>query len=260
MTTRTLALILSLLGSPALAQAPAPAGAAPDAAEQAEAPPAPAEAAPEPAALPAAEVVPAVLTTNESTAPGRPAAAAPGPAQVSAAPETSPDLTDPASGPGAPMAAPPAAPGTSEGGAPPDPASAPPAPARLTGAAPAAPAPPATPWPSGIEQRPGGGLRLRLATEAPDAAARRAIEEIGRRLAATPAGRITVEVQVSGHPRDASLARRAALGRAQAVKAALVAGGLPDTRIDLRPLGRLDPPADLVDILPPGAARAAAPR
>ena len=49
-------------------------------------------------------------------------------------------------------------------------------------------------------------------------------------------------------------ARRASLARAQAVKAALVAGGLPATRVDLRPLGRLAEAADRVDVLPPGVA------
>ncbi|HYF06693.1 MAG TPA: hypothetical protein VD970_03665 [Acetobacteraceae bacterium] len=143
---------------------------------------------------------------------------------------------------------------------PPDPAPAPPDPARLNGGPAPLPPPPPAGWPTGAELQGGGALRLRITGPGPDAAQARAIEEIGRRLAAGPAGRVTVEVQVSEHPRDVSLARRLSLARAQAVKAALVAGGLEATRIDLRPLGRLDPPADLVDILPPGARSPTAPR
>ncbi|WP_198373534.1 OmpA family protein, partial [Roseomonas rosulenta] len=87
-----------------------------------------------------------------------------------------------------------------------------------------------------------------------DPAQATALAALGRALAALPAGRITVEAQVSGPANDASMARRASLARAQAVKAALVAGGLPATRIDLRPLGRLPAGADRVDVLPPGVA------
>ena len=54
--------------------------------------------------------------------------------------------------------------------------------------------------------------------------------------------------------KDVSAARRLSLTRAQAVKSALVAGGLTPTRIDLRPLGRLSGAQDTVDILPPGVA------
>jgi len=188
----------------------------------------------------------------EAPAPADPAAAAPSPAQVPAAAPTNPTLTDPAAGPAAPGPAAPA-PAQEQAPVPPEPAAAPPAPARLNGAATAAPTPAQAAWPAGMVLLDNGALRLRLAADAPDAAQRRAIEEIGRRLAAIPAGRVVVEVQVSGYPRDHSLARRQALSRALAVKAALVAGGLEATRIDLRPLGRLDPPADFVDILPPGA-------
>jgi hypothetical protein len=45
--------------------------------------------------------------------------------------------------------------------------------------------------------------------------------------------------------------------RALAVKAALAEGGLPPTRIDLRPQGRTEEAADAVDVLPPEAPRAA---
>jgi hypothetical protein len=140
---------------------------------------------------------------------------------------------------------------------PPEPPPAPPAPARLApeGAA-MVPSPPAPgpALPPGIAPLPDGGVRVEMAGAAPDAAQVAALAVLGRALAAIPAGRITVEAQVSGPANDASMARRASLARAQAVKAALVAGGLPATRVDLRPLGRVGDGADRVDVLPPGVA------
>lgn len=139
---------------------------------------------------------------------------------------------------------------------PPEPPPAPPAPPRL--APEGAPAPamptPGDPLPPGMAMLPTGGVRLALDSAVLDPAQARALEVLGRGLAALPAGRITVEAQVSGPANDVSAARRASLARAQAVKAALVAGGLPATRIDLRPLGRLGAGADRVDVLPPGVA------
>jgi hypothetical protein len=119
-----------------------------------------------------------------------------------------------------------------------------------------APASPAAgpPLPAGMAALPDGCVRIGLGAGGLEPAQARALEALGRALAALPAGRITVEAQVSGPANDVSLARRASLARAQAVKAALVAGGLAATRIDLRPLGRLPGAADRVDVLPPGVA------
>ena len=139
----------------------------------------------------------------------------------------------------------------------PEPAPAPPAPPRLAseGAAMVPQQPAGGPaLPPGMEALDGGGVRLVMAGDGPDAAQLRALEALGRALAALPSGRIAVEAQVSGPANDVSTARRASLARAQAVKAALVAGGLEPTRIDLRPLGRLAAGADRVDVLPPGVA------
>jgi outer membrane protein OmpA-like peptidoglycan-associated protein len=85
------------------------------------------------------------------------------------------------------------------------------------------------------------------------------LAEIGRRLAAAHAqgsGRITIEGHASGPVADASAARRVSLARATAVRDALVAGGLEETRIDVRALGRTNAALDAADILPPGAVRA----
>jgi hypothetical protein len=82
-----------------------------------------------------------------------------------------------------------------------------------------------------------------------------ALAEIGRSLGerAVGTGRITIEAQASGPAEDASAARRLSLGRAEAVRQALAAGGLATTRVDLRPLGRTAQGLDCADILPPNA-------
>ncbi|TDH62871.1 hypothetical protein E2C06_09260 [Dankookia rubra] len=147
-----------------------------------------------------------------------------------------------------------------------DPAPAPPAPADLAarpGLAQPAPAPPATrPFtlPPGMEALPDGAWRLRF-PEGKDAAPRAAdaaLAELGRRLAAGPEGRVVLFAQASGPAADVSTARRLSLARGLAVKEALVAGGLPATRIDIRPMGRTEEAADAVDVQPPGTR--AAPR
>jgi outer membrane protein OmpA-like peptidoglycan-associated protein len=136
---------------------------------------------------------------------------------------------------------------------PPDPAPTPPPPVQLTPLRPQTPQP--TPGPlQGLQSLPQGGFRLRMTGAELTAAQTAAVQALGRELAALPQGRITVESQVAGPANDISAARRLSLARAQAIKSALVAGGLTPTRIDLRPLGRLSAPEDAVDILPPGVA------
>ena len=136
---------------------------------------------------------------------------------------------------------------------PPEPTPAPPPPVQLTPLRPQTPQAVAGPL-QGLHNLPQGGFRLRMTGTDLTAAQTAAVQALGRDLAALPRGRITVEAQVAGPAEDVSAARRLSLARAQAVKSALVAGGLTPTRIDLRPLGRLSAPQDAVDILPPGVA------
>lgn len=144
-----------------------------------------------------------------------------------------------------------------------DPAPAPPTPAAL-GAAPRreqpAPEEPAIVLPHGLEALSGGAFRVTFPAGEDSVAepAADALGQLGRRLAAHGTGRVTLLAWVSGPEADVSAARRRSLARGLAVKAALVAGGLPTTRIDLRPLGRGAPPADAVEITPPPAPAAAA--
>ena len=156
---------------------------------------------------------------------------------------------------GSPVSAEPAAPAA--------PALAPPPPVRL-GPAGAATVPeaaqraaPAAPLP-GLEARPEGGWRLRFppgSEAALPAGTPASLAELGRRLARQPAGRITVVAQVSGPASDVSVARRLSLARGLAVKEALAAGGLAETRIDIRPAGRTEDAIDAVDVLPPAVPR-----
>jgi len=136
---------------------------------------------------------------------------------------------------------------------PPEPAPAPPPPVQLTPLRPQTPQPLARQL-QGLHSLPQGGFRLRMTSAELNPAQASALQALARELAALPQGRITVEAQVAGPADDISAARRLSLARAQAVKSALVAGGLTPTRIDLRPLGRLSTPRDAVDILPPGVA------
>jgi hypothetical protein len=110
-----------------------------------------------------------------------------------------------------------------------------------------------------MEQLPGGAVRLHLSQQdsGPGAAARAALGQLGARFAADPAGRVTIQAQVSDPGADVSTARRLSLSRGLAVRQALVAGGIEETRVDVRALGRTPDALDVVDILPPGAARTA---
>jgi hypothetical protein len=117
--------------------------------------------------------------------------------------------------------------------------------------------------PAGLSALPGGGWRVAFRAgqaELPQGLAP-ALAEIGRGLGerAAGGGRITIEAQASGPAEDASVARRLSLGRAEAVRQALAAGGLATTRVDLRPLGRTAQGLDCADILPPPQPGAAPP-
>ena len=120
----------------------------------------------------------------------------------------------------------------------------------------------ALPFPAVAEApaaRPEGGWRVAFApgdASLPLGAAV-ALAEIGRSLAARPAGagRITVEGQASGPADDVSAARRLSLARAVAVRQALAVGGLEPTRVDVRALGLGAAALDIADILPPEAPR-----
>jgi hypothetical protein len=139
-----------------------------------------------------------------------------------------------------------------------------PAPVRAQAAAPRGAPPPPLALPAGMSPLPRGAYRVqfRPGEAALPAGVAPALAEIGRRLAAAPAGtgRITVEAQVSGPANDASTARRVALARANEVRRGLVAGGLEETRVDVRPLGRTTAGLDAADILPPGVQTAQRPR
>jgi outer membrane protein OmpA-like peptidoglycan-associated protein len=119
-----------------------------------------------------------------------------------------------------------------------------------------APAPP-LPLPAGMAPLPHGAYRVQFRAGQTELAepTRATLAEIGRRLALLPEGRgrITIEGQASGPANDASMARRIALARATAVRAAVVAGGLAQTRVDVRALGRTPAALDCADVLPPEA-------
>lgn len=104
---------------------------------------------------------------------------------------------------------------------------------------------------------PGGGWRLALPADAraPSEAQRAALAEIGRRLAQQSTGRVTIWSEVSEAGDDVSALRRRSLERARAARAALVAGGLPETRVDIRALGRTAAARDVLDVMPPGLPR-----
>ncbi|MCU0888035.1 MAG: hypothetical protein MUC64_08445 [Rubritepida sp.] len=128
--------------------------------------------------------------------------------------------------------------------------------AQAPAAEPARPPLPALPLPAGVTALPGGGWRFAFApgAAAPGAAQAAAAQEMGRLLATATSGRVTLWAEVS-EGEDVSATRRLALQRALALRAALVAAGLPETRVDIRALGRTPAARDVVDLLPPGVAR-----
>jgi hypothetical protein len=118
---------------------------------------------------------------------------------------------------------------------------------------PALPQPPLAP---GFQALPGGGWRLTFARDEDRATSeqRLTLMEIGNILGANTTGRVTVWTEVA-NGEDVSEVRRLALRRALAVRDAMALGGLPETRVDLRPLGRTEAARDVAEILPPGIAR-----
>lgn len=219
-----------------------------------------------------AAAVAAAVALGPGAAPGVAAlAASGGPVAAAVAAGVSPPLWLAQAGP-AP------APRQGGGGAapeavPPAPTGEPPAPPVLSpNPAVPPPGPPTAPQaavpqlPLGMERLPQGGVRVRFARpeetglEPPVVAA---LAEFGRRLAATSVGqpgggRVTVVGQVSDPRMDTSTSRRISLDRALAVRAALVSGGLNETRVDVRALGRTEEGADAADVLPPEAGPSAA--
>jgi hypothetical protein len=108
--------------------------------------------------------------------------------------------------------------------------------------------------PPTMRNLPDGGWRIEggPATGRMDVATVNTLTEIARRLAGDTSGRVTIVAQVAGPAEDISVARRAALANAQAIRRTLEAGGLDGTRIDLRPLGRTAAAEDAAELLPPG--------
>lgn len=115
---------------------------------------------------------------------------------------------------------------------------------------------PAIPLARGVTDLPPGAWRIaflpeREALEPEQRAAPTASEP---RCKTGTSGRICW-VSEASRGEDVSTFRRTALARARAVKAALVAGGLDETRIDIRSVTRGTPPSDRVDVLTPTAPR-----
>lgn len=147
-----------------------------------------------------------------------------------------------------------------EAAAPADPAArAPDAPDLNRPARPAVTLPlPALSLPEGIELAEGGWRLTGPAAQGqPGAAVRSSLAEMARWTAAETTGRVTVLAQVAGPEQDTSIARRDSLSHGLAIRAALEKGGLPVTRIDVRPLGRTAEARDAVLVLPPATAQPA---
>ena len=99
-----------------------------------------------------------------------------------------------------------------------------------------------------------GIWRVTFEREALEAEQRGALGRLAAVLKTGTFGRVTL-VSAGGTGDDISTHRRLTLARARAVKAALVAGGLEETRIDIRALGRTPDGRNGVDVLAPTAPR-----
>jgi hypothetical protein len=110
--------------------------------------------------------------------------------------------------------------------------------------------------PRGVTALPQGIWRVAFPAERDtlEAEQRAALERLGAALQASSIGRILLNSEASGGE-DLSSHRRLTLARARAVKAALVAGGLAENRVDIRALGRTPSGRDAVDVLSPTAPR-----
>jgi outer membrane protein OmpA-like peptidoglycan-associated protein len=122
-------------------------------------------------------------------------------------------------------------------------------PAEVAAARPAPPVPPTV--------RPAGPtperVRLLFAPETQELteAMRAELRALAGALPDSDATRLTVNAYAGGDPANPSLARRASLSRALAVRTALMEAGVRSTRIDVRALGLNagDGPPDRVDVL-----------
>ena len=110
------------------------------------------------------------------------------------------------------------------------------------------------PLADGIAVLPEGGWRLQGDITPPQQAA---LQRLAKAMAERSRGRVTVLARVSGPADDLSTARRDSLSRAQEIKRTLESGGLPGTRIDLRPLGLTIEATDSIDLIPPAPLRGA---
>ncbi|UPY38339.1 OmpA family protein [Sediminicoccus sp. KRV36] len=108
----------------------------------------------------------------------------------------------------------------------------------------------------GVAELPPGAWRVtfRADRDQLDAEQHAALGRLGAALQTATIGRITLNSEVSAGE-DLSTHRRLSLLRARAVKDALVAGGLNETRVDIRALGRTENGRDVVDVLSPTAPR-----
>jgi len=108
----------------------------------------------------------------------------------------------------------------------------------------------------GVAALPPGVWRVTFSPERDvlEAEQRAALGRLAAVLQRGTVGRITL-VAESSVGDDVSTYRRLTLARARAVKAALMGGGLDETRIDIRALGRREAGRDTVDVLAPTAPR-----